>query len=391
VCCNIWSNCFYQIEQPLHLVILALASPQVGKLERENESQPARIIKTVLNYFPGAVAVADNDGNLPIHIAVTAFRGSDVVNIIYLLLDEARRQVEDPNGVRFRNKSRTESFSLNGDAPSTRSDFIIEEDLHCTLVVNDNDETPLVAAIRAHASWKVVEALVSGRDGSASVQRMDFSGNTPLHLLVSDEYKDPTSVMTMLKTAPEAARIANQYGMLPIEIACMHKLPFEVIFALALVDLPFDVEDTACIRTKEDCGASWYYLTCECDDQFTDIVENILSMCSYPQIRQLCFFTSPSGEQLLSRATPNCLMLLQRALRFLGRFEFVGDASAENSSVDTDSGYRLFSAIDYGINNHEISDGKLVLLKCYTLLELYEREVRREQITSWKPTALKSF
>ena len=60
---------------PLHLVILACASPLVVTIG--SDVKPVDVVQAVLKYFPGAIGVPDNEGNLPIHIAASVLRGSD--------------------------------------------------------------------------------------------------------------------------------------------------------------------------------------------------------------------------------------------------------------------------------------------------------------------------
>ena len=61
---------------------------------------------------------------------------------------------------------------------------------------------------------------------------------------------------------------------------------------------------------------------------------------------------------ILDRATPKCREAMNRALRFLGRFEFVGDGPL---FADMQTGFKAFDALDFGGNE----EGKRVLLECY--------------------------
>jgi hypothetical protein len=247
----------------------------------------------------------------------------------------------------------------------------IDEERCCNLVRNDSGETPLMVAVLSRAGWKVIEALVSGSGGEDAACSVDSDLNNPLHLLVTDRWRDPKAVMSVLRVAPNATRMKNASGMIPFEIACMHRAPTEVLLAMVLVDLPFDLDDVDCNGrgTRDDCGASWVFLTCECDDAYVNVVEDVISLCSYAQSRELCFFDTGSGDSLLARATPKCRAVLQRSLRFLGRFEFVFA-----KSVDAPT-FRLFDAIDYGTRDIPIPDGKRVILKCYVEQNLFELEV----------------
>lgn len=59
---------------PLHLVIIACASPLVVAIDSEIE--PVDVVRAVFKYFPGAIGVTDNEGNLPIHTAASVLSGS---------------------------------------------------------------------------------------------------------------------------------------------------------------------------------------------------------------------------------------------------------------------------------------------------------------------------
>jgi hypothetical protein len=339
------------------LAILAVASTDLI----ECPVAPVDIVRAVIDFFPGALAVADNDGNLPIHTAVSSVQSDEGASVVFLLLDEARSQVA--KGLRFssqRKQDDRDDTSIDSDEPGPLSDMAAT---HCNMVMNSYGDTPLFTAIHARAGWKIIESLMGEPGGSATVLQKDRQGNNALHLLVSEAYLDSASVMCLLKIAPEAACVRNGDGMLPIEIASLGMLPSEVVLALVLVDLPFEVDDVMCDSARDGFGASWFYLACECDDHYLTVVEEVLGLCSYAQVRRLCFY----NEAFIARATPKCRELLQHALRFLGRFEFVGTEVPDGSSTQ---GYQLFAAIDYGEGSE-----RRVLLKNYTSLDLFHAEV----------------
>ena len=188
---------------PLHFAIASFAesgSQQYGEGDDEIDSQPLSVLKTVLKLFPKAVAIPDNDGNLPIHVASECLEGGVGVDVIFLLTDEAERQLQDPFGARFRNKVKMEdliddeisagTMSITGDMNSS----VVDSEIHCSMVLNDFNETPLSAAIRAHKGWQMIEALVSGSGGRRAALTQDSDKNNALHLLVG-EFQDATAAM----------------------------------------------------------------------------------------------------------------------------------------------------------------------------------------------------
>jgi hypothetical protein len=153
----------------------------------------------------------------------------------------------------------------------------------------------------------------------------------------------------------------------------MQMLPREVILALVLVDLPISLDQKVDVEVRDGFGGSWWYLACECDDHYVDVVEEVVSILSYPQVREACFMPGGSDESLISRATPKCRNVLQRALRFVGRFEFLGN---KQSQTDDARGLKVFEALDFGTKSHPIPDGRRVLLKCFAREDVYLKEVR---------------
>ena len=207
---------------PVHLALLACASPRTagyGDAETVRE-----LVQTIFAYFPGAIAVTDNEGNLPIHTATSVLKGPVGVEAIFMLFDEAERQLQDPRGVRFRNKLKLEeleNMSIDTEATETPTDSStnLDDVLQCTMVRNDDGETPLFCAIHTGARWEVIDALVQGPSGSQSCLLTDDTGNNALHLLLDHRYQDPTAALSVLKVAPEAACVRNNDGMLPIEVS----------------------------------------------------------------------------------------------------------------------------------------------------------------------------
>ena len=90
-----------------------------------------------------------------------------------------------------------------------------DDTTNCLLVRNELNDTPLAAAVYSGAGWEVIEALACK---DAALEPLDTEGNNALHLLVSEQYKDPEAAMTILKLIPEIATMRNGSGMLPIEV-----------------------------------------------------------------------------------------------------------------------------------------------------------------------------
>ena len=112
-------------------------------------------------------------------------------------------------------------------------------------------------------------------------------------------------------------------------MACFHGLATDIVLELLLVDLPIRLEDRAC-RTPTDGGASLWFLVCECNDRYLNVLETLVSMCSYQQVYELAFSTrDESRTTLITSATPQCAEFLTVSLLFVGRFEFLAYAPIE--------------------------------------------------------------
>jgi hypothetical protein len=187
---------------PLHFTIASFADSvdQNDNKDDDINSQPLGIIKMVLKLFPKAVAISDNDGNLPLHVAAECLHGGTGVDVVYLLMDEADRQLQDPFGARFRNKTKLEEIvdeDMSTATMSTERDAdssVVDTEMHCSMVLNDFNETPLLAAIRSRKGWEMIEAILTGPGGRKAALNQDADSNNALHLLVG-EFQDATAAM----------------------------------------------------------------------------------------------------------------------------------------------------------------------------------------------------
>ena len=154
----------------------------------------------------------------------------------------------------------------------------------------------------------------------------------------------------------------------------MKRVSLEIILELVLADLPIYLDDRACTNLK-DGGDSWWFLACECNDRYLDVVEELISICSYQQVHALCFMTqSDSRSTVISCASPECKEFLTVSLLFVGRFEFLESAYAAQSATDE---VKSFEALDYGREDSPHEEGKRVTLYCYTREEMYNKQVRK--------------
>jgi hypothetical protein len=110
-------------------------------------------------------------------------------------------------------------------------------------------------------------------------------------------------------------------------------------------------------------------------------------------VRELCFAKcgpNGNGGSVITRATPSCRLALRKALRFVGRFEFLGTAALH---TDISLGLKVFEALDFGTEDYGFEDGRRVLLRCYSREKSYLQEVRTTfpcylSAIDWIPNAL---
>jgi ankyrin repeat protein len=109
-----------------------------------------------------------------------------------------------------------ETLETSTVASQSDSSFQGDESTNCLLIPNDMGYTPLIVAIHAHAGWEVIGSLLRYE---CDTNALDDDNNNALHLLVSEDYKDPEAALAVLKARPTAATVRNDKGMLPIEVS----------------------------------------------------------------------------------------------------------------------------------------------------------------------------
>jgi Protein kinase domain len=153
----------------------------------------------------------------------------------------------------------------------------------------------------------------------------------------------------------------------------MQLLPRQVIMAIAIVDLPIDLDRKDSPQLRDGHGGSLWYLACDTDDHYADVVEEIVSICSFAQVREMCFMSGPGGEPLITRATKRCMAIMQKSLRFLSRFEFISTSPIYS---DQSLGIKMFDALDFGTDLQPFDEGRPIILKCYSDEEVFAQEIQ---------------
>jgi ankyrin repeat protein len=352
---------------PLHLAVMSCALYATGD----------HAVDLILTLFPAGVIVKDNDGNTPLHTAAGALRGDVGVSIISRLL-QVHENILTRNPFFFKESmgqpkvpkhfDEVSVVTLDDGGDESASSFLC-------MMKNNRGETPLVRAIKSRAGRHVVDILLAADGGSLAALDENSSGASALHLILRDEFYDAAAAISILKSAPSAAAIRDVNRNLPIQQACANSLQREIVLAIAIIDLPIDLGAKEDVIFRNGFGASWWFLLCDSNDKYVDIVTEILSLCSHPQKMALCLTMAGSNDEetAVACATPQCKAALRKSLRFLGRFEFNGD---QNSNFASSPSVQKFDAIDYGPDNNPSRVGKKVSLICYGSNEVYLKEAK---------------
>ncbi|KAL7470976.1 hypothetical protein ACHAXS_011265 [Conticribra weissflogii] len=351
---------------PLHLSVMSCALFSAGE----------EAVRLILEMFPESVYVKDNDGNTPLHIVAGTLRGDIGVEIIYQLtsacIEVARNSpivlkenfgnakkpkvLDDDASALTSTTELTTDFSNRGDVPPSSC--------FCT-TKNSKGETPLTRAIKSSAGWQVIEALLNVDTANSAALDKNSASQNALHLALDSTFCDAAVILSILKSAPSSASVADGCGNLPIQLASKNSLQNEILLAIAIIDLPIDLGTKEEAIMRSGYGRSWWFLLCESNDKYVNIVKEILSLCSHPQKMALCL-TKSGNRTAVASATPLCQLELRKSLRFMGRFEFVG---GEKSSRKKSNHTKEFDALDY----YALPDrGKKVTLLCYVDIMDYE-------------------
>ena len=151
----------------------------------------------------------------------------------------------------------------------------------------------------------------------------------------------------------------------------MNNMPREVLLGILIVDLPVDIGNKENPQIIPGRGSSWWFIVCECNDAYPNLVKEVLTLCNHHQRRELCFMkggSSRKGGSILRKATPKSKLELRRGLRFVGRYEFTGSEAVISSRS---RGLQVFDALDFEYDK----EGTQVYLHCFSKEKYYAKEI----------------
>lgn len=223
--------------------------------------------------FSSAASVQNHDGHIPLHLALLTQQSRIVVSNL-IELDPSSRYIADADG---NTPLHLTVIHYKGDIAYGISRLLDE-----TGSKNNLGQTALQCALLHSVGWQVVEQLREGIKDCPDALFMAIRGT------------DPKTVLSIIQTAPELVSRADSNGIYPIQVAIQNQLSFNILLSIALVDMP---------------GPTWYYLTCQSDDQYLNLVEELLIRTDQP-IRILCSYRGPHKKAVLDKASSKCQKLL---------------------------------------------------------------------------------
>ncbi len=199
------------------------------------------VVNAVAAVLKEAIAMPDNKGNLPLHLACSSGLHPDILAI--LNRDGSVSRVNDDGELplhRF----------LGGNSGTAGVRYLLAAYENALFTPNSAGQLPLHCACKAGVGLDIVQCLLEAHPGGASVLSDDLQ--SPLHLAAKSQA--PASVLELLlATFPGGARAAaaaktKQDGYLPLHFACANETRVQYEDIKVLLDA---FPDGAKVLTKQ--------------------------------------------------------------------------------------------------------------------------------------------
>ena len=181
--------------------------------------------------------VANNKGELPLHLACKLKCGKEIVQLVSVGCD-VNRQDEAGN-------TPLHMACQNGSTDIVQ--YLVEEKKCGFNVANNKGELPLHLACKHRYSKTIVQLVSVGCD----VNRQDEAGNTPLHMACQNGSTDMVRYLVEEKKC--GFNVANNKGELPLHLACKHMCGKEIV---QLVSVGCDV------NRQDEAGNTPLHIAC---------------------------------------------------------------------------------------------------------------------------------
>ena len=199
--------------------------------------------------------VANNKGELPLHLACKRMYGKEIVQLVSVGRD-VNRQDEAGN-------TSLHMACQNGSTDMVR--YLVEEKKCGFNVANNKGELPLHLACKRMYGKEIVQLVSVGRD----VNRQDEAGNTPLHMACQNGSTDMVRYLVEEKKC--GFNVANNKGELPLHLACKRKYGKEIVMFKEIVQLVSVGRD---VNRQDEAGNTPLHMACQ--NGSTDIVQYLV-------------------------------------------------------------------------------------------------------------------
>jgi len=205
-------------------------------LHRAGNTEIASIL---VRAYPDGVGIKNNDGNLPIHLAIIHYKSPDQIR---LLIEEGKRQKigSGDGGIHVKNKKGETPFSILCKQVATgidmayitfplfRSDLRLWENLNTLLIAySTNHNGP-----PTHRKFRILHSLISANCPQQAilmaqiidpnqVKEIDETGRYPLSLAAGQQSCRRTIVQKLLNGFPQAIHEVDKRGRLPLHWAAL--------------------------------------------------------------------------------------------------------------------------------------------------------------------------
>ena len=185
---------------------------------------------------------------------------------------------------------------------------------------NSAGDLPLIIALKHGAKSDAIEYLFDFYPEAAEERSGD--GRSPLIIAIENRFDDAV-ILKILKQSPAfATDIDEKTGLLPIEIATHQHFSPHLIHYLLVEDLPICLNDRGADPSsnyRSSYQHSWEHLIAVANDEYSEVVSNLLQSCTHAQ--RIALANAPcrlSEKPLLEVASPKCKRALLVGMRLFG-------------------------------------------------------------------------
>jgi ankyrin repeat protein len=206
-------------EMPLHLAATKQA--------------PLPILKFLIDQYKGALTCSNRRNELPIHLLIRGPERASLEAVEYLIH-------QAPSSLKSKDRNRETPLHLacaKNQPHLALMKALLKACPEAAHMVNSKGDMPLHAAAAAHVSKTIEavwEALVEAHPQALLVA--NAAGETPLHIALQQHGVEATSLSVFWKEERVSLRKGDAQGNSPLHLACILRLPINVLRELVQAD-----------------------------------------------------------------------------------------------------------------------------------------------------------